>query len=218
MCAAHAGRDAGHTHRAVPGGVGAAFDLVYPVAHHRLAGYAEHAGRRAPGGTVTVIYSYAAPLPGHVDDHLAVAGYGGVPRLDHGEAEACGNGGVHGVSAALEDLDAGLGGDRVGGCDCAVLDDHLVLVGPPDAACVQRPGPSSRTRACTADDRSTRWSGCLSVTNASTRPCGLTLGVDTTTFEMWMELAQRLPHHINLVLSYAAPPESLGRRRGCPLR
>ena len=48
-----------------------------------------------------------------------------------------GDGGVHGVSAALEDVDADLGGDGVRGGDGAVLDDDLVLVRPPDAACVQ---------------------------------------------------------------------------------
>ena len=72
-----------------------------------------------------------------MDDHLTVARDGGVPRLDDIEAEAGGDGGVHCVSAALEDVDSDLGGDRVRSRDGAVLDDDLVLVRPPDAACVQ---------------------------------------------------------------------------------
>ena len=135
--AAHAGRNPRHACRAVSDGVGAVFDLIYPVALHRLADDTERVGGRGPGRTVTVVDGDAAPLRGHVDDHLTVAGDGGVPRLDHVEAEAGGDGGVHGVSAALEDVDADLGGDGVRGGDGAVLDDDLVLVRPPDAACVQ---------------------------------------------------------------------------------
>ena len=145
--AAHAGRDPRHARRAVSDGVGAVFDLVYPVALHRLADDTEHIGGRAPGGAVTVVDGDAAPLRGHVDDHLAVAGNRRVPRLDHVEAEAGGDGGVHGVSAALKDVDADLGGDRVRGGDGAVLDDDLVPVRTPDAAYVQRPISPSTTWA-----------------------------------------------------------------------
>ena len=49
---------------------------------------------------------------GHVDDHLAVTGNGGIPRLDHVEAESGGDGSVHGVPTALEDIYADLGGYR----------------------------------------------------------------------------------------------------------
>ena len=135
--AAHAFRNPRHSYGAVSDGVGAVFDLVYPVASHRLAGDTKHVGGRGPGRAVTVVDGDAAPLPGHVDDHLTVPGDGGVPRLDDVEAEAGGEGGVHGVSAALEDVDADLGGDGVCSGDGAVLDDDLVLVRTPDAACVQ---------------------------------------------------------------------------------
>ena len=137
--AAHAGRNSRHACGAVSDGVGAVFDLVYPVAPHRLADYTEHVGGRGPGRPVTVVDGDAATLRCHVDDHLTVAGDGGVPRLDDVEAEAGCDGGVHGVSAALEDVDADLGGDRVRSGDGTVLDDDLVLVRPPYAACVQRP-------------------------------------------------------------------------------
>ena len=145
--ATHACRDARHAYRAVSDGVGAVFDLVYPVALDRLADDTEHVGARGPGRAVTIIDGDAATLRSHVDDHLTVASNGGVPRLDDVKAEAGGDGGVHGVSAALEDVDADLGGDRVRSGDSAVLDDNLVLVGPPNAACVQRPRSPSTTWA-----------------------------------------------------------------------
>ena len=72
--AAHARRNPRHAHRAVSDGVGAIFDLVYPVALHRLTDDAEHVCGGGPGRAVTIIDGYAAALPGHVDDHLTVSG------------------------------------------------------------------------------------------------------------------------------------------------
>ena len=126
-----------HAHRAVSDGVGAVFDLVNPVAPLRLADDAEHVCGGGPGRTVTVNDGCAVTICGHVDDHLTVSGNGGVPRLDHVETEAGRDGGVHGIPAALEDIDADLGGNRVRGGDGAVLNDDLILVRPPDASCVQ---------------------------------------------------------------------------------
>ena len=120
-------------------GVGAFLNLVYAVTFDRLANDAEHIGRCGLWGSVAVVDGYGATLRCHVDDHLTVAGDGGVPRLDDVEAEAGCDGGVHGVSTALEDVDADLGGDRVRSGDGAVLNDDLVLVRSPYAACVQRP-------------------------------------------------------------------------------
>ena len=147
VCAAHAGRDARHADGAVPDGVRSVFDLVYPVALNRLADDTEHVGGRGSGRAMSVVDGDAAPLRRHVDDHLPVAGDRGVPRLDHVEAEAGGDGCVHGVSTALEDVDADLRGDRVRGGDGAALYYDLVLVGPPDAACVHRPRSPNTTWA-----------------------------------------------------------------------
>ena len=134
--ATHPGRNPRHAHRAVSYRVGAIFDLVYPVALHRLTDDAEHVGRGGPGRAMTVIDGYAATLPCHVDDHLTVTGHGGVPRLDHVEAEAGGDRGVHRIPAAPEDVDSDFGGNRVRGRDGPMLNDDLILVRPPDAPCV----------------------------------------------------------------------------------
>ena len=54
------------------------------------------------------------------------------------------------ASTALEDVDADLSGDRVRSGDRAVLDYDLVLVRPPDAACVQRTTPPIDPNSSTA--------------------------------------------------------------------
>ena len=141
MGADHPGRNPRHTYRAVTNGVGAVFDLVNSVAGLRLAHHPEHVGGSGPGGSVAVIDGDAAPLRSHMDEHLTVTCHGGVPRLNHVEAKTRGNGGVHGVSTALENVDSNLGGDRVRGGNRTVFDDNLVLVRTPDAACVQCPEP-----------------------------------------------------------------------------
>lgn len=71
---------------------------------------------------MTVVDGDAATLTRHVDNHLAMTSDRGTRRLDYVQAETSGDGGVDGVSAALEDVDADLRRDRVSGCYGTVFD------------------------------------------------------------------------------------------------
>ena len=78
-------------------------------------------GERGGAAAVEGDHLVAALAVGAADQHEGVAAEVAVPGLDGGHDGGGGDGGVDRVAAAAQDLDAGLGGEVVGGGDHAAV-------------------------------------------------------------------------------------------------
>ncbi len=81
-----------------------------------------------------VIDDHGAVGLAKVSDHGSATADAIHVRLDHGQGEGHRHGGIHGVSAALENIHPDLGGERMVGCNHSPFADGLGFVELPVAA------------------------------------------------------------------------------------